>query len=324
MGKKDISVNRWLSDKERFADLFNGSLFEGRQFIDPQKLTRLPIEQKSIINTIEGKKIPVEYFRDIIMFSEQDKKLCILACETQNKEHYAMVIRGMLYDSLSYMEQVQNIAKENRENKKYQNSEEFLSGIRKEDTLVPIITIVLFYGEEWRGSKDLYGLLGLDEETEKIFSPYITNYKINLIEPAKIADLSCYKSDLQYVFNVIQCKKDKEKLKRYIEENKEFFSEVSEETYDAICAFINAEKLLENHKKDDMTGGIDMCQALEEIYQDGIKDGIKDGMKVGLDKGIRSLVRACRDLGESTEGIIVRVSREYSLTEEEATEYVGK
>ena len=71
-----------------------------------------------------------------------------------------------------------------------------------------------------------------------------------------------------------------------------------------------------------------MCQALEEIYQDGIKDGIKtgikDGMKVGLDKGIRSLVRACRDLGESTEGIIVRVSREYSLTEEEATEYVGK
>ena len=46
MGKKDISVNRWLSDKERFADLFNGSLFEGRQFIDPQKLTRLPIEQK--------------------------------------------------------------------------------------------------------------------------------------------------------------------------------------------------------------------------------------------------------------------------------------
>ena len=115
MGKKDMSVNRWLSDKERFADLFNGSLFEGRQFIDPQKLTRLPIEQKRIINTIEGKKIPVEYFRDIIMFSEQDKKLCILACETQNKEHYAMVIRGMLYDSLSYMEQVQNIAKENRE-----------------------------------------------------------------------------------------------------------------------------------------------------------------------------------------------------------------
>ena len=63
-----------------------------------------------------------------------------------------------------------------------------------------------------------------------------------------------------------------------------------------------------------------MCQALEEIYQDGIKDGFKDG----LEKGIWTLVKACRDLGESTEGIIVRVSREYSMTKEEAARYISE
>ena len=37
MGKADISVNNWLEEKERFADLFNGVIFEGKQVIQPNE-----------------------------------------------------------------------------------------------------------------------------------------------------------------------------------------------------------------------------------------------------------------------------------------------
>ncbi|MBM6752670.1 transposase, partial [Mediterraneibacter glycyrrhizinilyticus] len=38
MGKADIAVKNWLSDKERFADLFNGTVFGGKQVVLPENL----------------------------------------------------------------------------------------------------------------------------------------------------------------------------------------------------------------------------------------------------------------------------------------------
>ena len=33
MGKADVNVNIWLSEKKRFANLFNGVIYGGRQVI---------------------------------------------------------------------------------------------------------------------------------------------------------------------------------------------------------------------------------------------------------------------------------------------------
>ncbi len=86
------------------------------------------------------------------------------------------------------------------------------------------MTMVLYYGEsgEWDASRDLYGLLGIEENQREYLIPYISNYKINLIEPAKLEDLSCYKTDLQQVFGMLKYRKDKEKLIDYINKNKDY------------------------------------------------------------------------------------------------------
>ncbi len=51
----------------------------------------------------------VHRYRDIVMrwqrAAEKEMYLVILACETQSKVHYAMPIRGMVYDGLIYLEQ---------------------------------------------------------------------------------------------------------------------------------------------------------------------------------------------------------------------------
>ena len=34
MAKRDIALKTWLKNKERFADFFNGALFNGEQIVD--------------------------------------------------------------------------------------------------------------------------------------------------------------------------------------------------------------------------------------------------------------------------------------------------
>ncbi len=41
MGKADIAVKNWLGNNERFADLFNGIVFGGRQVISPEELENI-------------------------------------------------------------------------------------------------------------------------------------------------------------------------------------------------------------------------------------------------------------------------------------------
>ena len=59
--------------------------------------------------------------------------------------------------------------------------------------------------------------------------------------------------------------------------NKEYFTSVDMETYQALRSFLHSEKMLKKFTDSDKEVRIDMCQALEELYQDGVKDGEKAG-----------------------------------------------
>ena len=51
-------------------------------------------------------------------------------------------------------------------------SEEFLTGFRKEDEIIPIITaMVLLSDEEWKGPRDLYDMLDVKDDTLLRFTP---------------------------------------------------------------------------------------------------------------------------------------------------------
>ena len=44
MSKNNVIVNKWLSQKGRFADLMNGCLFQGQQIVLPDQLEKLDRE----------------------------------------------------------------------------------------------------------------------------------------------------------------------------------------------------------------------------------------------------------------------------------------
>ena len=129
MGKNNVYMKRWLSDKKRFADLINGSLFQGKQIFLPENMRVEDSEQGLILKKPKGEEITIQRYRDITMAAEDGTRIVVLACENQDEIHYAMPVRGMLYDALSYVDQVSQIKKVRRENKELEGSAEFLSGL---------------------------------------------------------------------------------------------------------------------------------------------------------------------------------------------------
>ena len=109
MGKANAAVNQWLENNQRFASLYNGYLFDGRQVIRPEDLENLDRETDILVGDKKGRTKAIGRRRDIVKRWKGGADLAILACESQNKVHYAMPVRCMLYDGLTYADQIREL-----------------------------------------------------------------------------------------------------------------------------------------------------------------------------------------------------------------------
>lgn len=122
----------------------------------------------------------------------------------------------MLYDSIFYAKQVLDKEKLHRKRKDRMSAGEFLSGFQKDDRLVPVITLVVNFGQEsWMAPRSLYEMLA---ETDREILRYINNYHINLIDPyqMKEGDFQKLGESLQYVMRFIVASGDRGKMKELL------------------------------------------------------------------------------------------------------------
>ena len=256
MGKADVNVNIWLSEKKRFANLFNGVIYGGRQVILPEDLEEVnPVSSVSVKNRT-GKTKNMKKYRDIIMKWRNQATLVLLANESQDKVHYAMPHKVMLYDGMDYETQIRNNWKifndRRKQNKKaglpleHLTAGEYLSRFRKKDRLIPIISLVFYYGSEpWDGPVDLYDMFQLEgtKEENEILEKYLPNYKINLVDAERLKDVEKFSDDLQVILTMLRYRDSKEELTDYINANKKFFQNVDYETSQAMKAFLNMKQI---------------------------------------------------------------------------------
>lgn len=136
--------------------------------------------------------------------------------ENQTEIHTAMPLRSLLYDTLRYTKQAEEVAAEYRKQRKEGNptkmtKAEFLSGWRYTDRLEPVITLVIYYGtDEWDGARSLHEMFS-EEIDEKILE-CVPDYKINLIEPNKIEDFDKFQTDFGKLLEAIHYKDDETEL----------------------------------------------------------------------------------------------------------------
>ena len=151
-----------------------------------------------------------------------------------------------------------------------------------------MIILVFYYDvKRWDGAVELYDMFRLDVslKEEMLIKDYLPNYKINLLDAGNVADITRFRTDLQQVFGMLKYREEKEKLQRYMQENRDYFGQVDVETYQALGAFLHSENRLKEIVDPEKEEQIDMCKALDDIYADGVKDGERTGKEVGREEG---------------------------------------
>lgn len=158
------------------------------------------------------------------------------------------------------------------------NVGEFLTGFSKNDELIPVITLVLYLGTDpWDGPRSLYEMFG--GENEKIL-PFVSDYKINLIEPQRMSDeeINRFHTDLREVLLYIKYSKEKEKLVDLIQTD-DGFQNMKTETVVMLNTLTNS-KLKFNEEKEETS----MCLAIDELREEAKQEGIEFGRRELIEK----------------------------------------
>ena len=72
---------------------------------------------------------------------------------------------------------------------------EFLSGFSKEDKIIPVITLTVYFGsDKWDGPRGLKDMFPEDIDEEVLNK--VDDYHLHLIIPAEIKDFSKFKTEL--------------------------------------------------------------------------------------------------------------------------------
>ena len=177
-----------------------------------------------------------------------------------------MPVKNMQYDAANYASQVLAANKSYGKEDKLTNAE-FLSGFRKGDKLMPVITLVIYFGaSEWDGPMCIHDMLNTKNERLLRFVP---DYRINLIAPAQVPDedFEKFSTDFRDVLQFIKCSRNDAKLEMLTRDN-ERFSRMNPETAELINLITDSKLKLTVEE-----GTVDMCEAIRQKVERGIAAG---------------------------------------------------
>ncbi len=150
---KDTIDYVYLSDNERYADLFNGVLFGGKQILDATML-----EERDSRAVVSKKKSKA---RDVVRKYGKGATYMVLGVENQEEVSYCMPFRMLQYETAEYAKQVSDVRKRNKNIRKV-TAGEYLEKYKKGDKVQPCISLVLFWGTDWDGPVTLQEMLNMD------------------------------------------------------------------------------------------------------------------------------------------------------------------
>ena len=300
LGDRDTLTKNYVKRADRFAGIFNYYLFDGKQRIDPAQLREQDTAQIVLPYGKDLTEMPMQRFRDIlkqaVLMTDGHCQYVLLGIENQSDVHYAMAVRSYLYDAIEYAAQVQTIAGKHRKQKDIKGAE-FLSGFRKEDRLVPVMTLTLYWGrQEWDAPRSLHEML---METDPQVLRYVNDYRMNLLIPAEITDFEKFHSEMRSVLRVMSLVNKKKEMFQLLE-NKEY-SRMPVDTANLINVMAGLKLDLERWKERSGMEELEMCRAWRELLEDAREEGKEEGRREELAVAARMLRRHKLSLEEIPE-----------------------
>ena len=299
--QKDVSLKTFWRDNEHFADLFNATVFNGKQVLKPDKLTEMDTDVSATIHS-KSYNESITRNRDVVKKMSDGVEFNILGLEIQDKTHYAMPLRTMTYDALGYIKEYNDIKKHHKLNKdSFSSHEEFLSGINKSDRFHPIITLVLYYGESlWDGPTCLSDMMISKPDNIKA---YFSDYKLNLVQILDSDKYTFYNEDVRDVFNIIRniYNDDFDSIYREYESRN-----VDIDVMELICNITSVPKLMDLCTDTEQGGTVNMCEAMKRFQAECESKGMKEGIDSEKVNSIISML----EFGITKEQILTRYTKE--------------
>lgn len=308
MGKKDIHTKLLTRNNDVFAELFNTFLFN-EDIVDPKRLKE---KDTAEIAAILNKMHVIQKYRDVIRYAEikNDDHLTYLLLGLENQTHISTVmpVRVMLYDALSYSDQISGYRKKIREDVKTYTGFEWLSGLPQEQKIAPVITLVLCWSpDQWNSPKCLYDII--DRPTLNRFGKYINDYKLNLVSVYDVSDetLRSLKTEIGLALEFSKYSKNKEKIIEFANDDR--FRQVSKEFVETISVMTDTKI-----KVNEDGGYVNMCEGIRLLQEEAKIQGIAEGKTEGIAEGkIIILNEMVRD-GDISER---RAAEKANMSEEE-------
>ena len=289
MGKYDDAMYRYLTDNDRFVELFNVALFHGENILRSDMLEAEDgryVSLKAEAQDVRSKNC----FRDLKKRMKNGNWLAITAIENQEAIDYTMPWRMMQYDSLEYEEQLRRMQNEKRAVLEGEGIKPNAWNTRfaPADKLNPVFSLCFYHGtDEWRGPtclRDMMNFEGASAEWVELFQDYgMTLFCVN-----KVTDWSVFKTGLKHLLQVIPFRKNKKALRELWQ--KEEYKHLDRDTAETIAIMTDATDILEHLEEYGTKEGYDMCQAMEELRQDWLSEGIEQG----IEQSIRNLMETMK------------------------------
>ena len=267
MGERDISQKTLESYNDVFADIVNVLLFKGEQVVEAESLT----DSQTFSQYKDSKSVLHSQERDVAKkWTKSDFCLSLFGFENQTKKDKSMPLRVMSYDGVAYRSQLQG------------------------SDFYPVITLVLYFGtkSKWKKYKSLKESLNIDERLKDL----VSDYKIKVVNLAWLTDeqINSFKSDFRIVAEYLRALRtghvedwSRQKLK-YVSEIIDLMRVISDDViFDDMAAFIE--------KTQSEKGGVNVCEFVQRMKNEGISEGLLQGRTEGLLQGRKEGIVLERD-----------------------------
>ena len=250
MGQKDTTEKLLMDYNDVFADIVNGLLCKGEQVVQPCDLVMSqPISQYKA----DGKIHEME--RDVCKYWKLGNvRIALYGLENQTRVENFMPFRIIGYDGNAYRAQL----------------------LEKKKTVVPVVTMVLYFGTETRWNKptNIKALMDIP----KWLDPYVTDYKINVFEIAWLSEkeLDQFQSDFRIIARFFV---EKRKNPNYIPEDPMEIEHVDE--FLKLMAVLTGDNRYVDILRFDGKEIVSMCDVAARLENIGLQKGRAAGLAEG-------------------------------------------
>ena len=248
----DATCKKLLRDEGCFADLCNYAFFNGRQVIQPEELVSRENDLSTLIGNVDN-PTEIKRYRDVVRMASIHGDYVIIGVEHQSTFDENMIFRILNYDATVYINQVES-----------------------KQEVYPVGSFVFYTGDkEWKSPETLKETLkNIPPEME----PYINDWRLPIVElktmdPGKLTNRRL-KDVVEICQSMLKGSYDGLRNNRKVET--ESFMMAATFTHTTI-------------RREDLPEGdeINMCEAMDRLFQRFENQGMEKGETIGFEKGER-------------------------------------